>query len=165
MSVWLKLMKLTRYLDYIVPTSRYNTQQYQNSCQLFHDGGPYLCMPFNCYPKTGYCHFFFFTEYYYSLQLRFIYFCLFLVYKIHLVEVAIQKCLFKTESFKDFPNVLFYSVANVSELQNFRTVYSQEHLLMADSARSSIPWLFSNFASQDYTFQKSIFAVYHYRME
>ena len=55
--------------------------------------------------------FFLFTWYYDTLQLRFIYFWHFSVYKINLFEVAIQKCLFKTvsykEYFKGFPNVLF----------------------------------------------------------
>lgn len=67
-----------------------------------------LCMPITCFSKVNYLSTFF-TEYYVSLQLRFIQFLLF--YRIPLVELAIDERLVKMGSytgvFRDFPNTLF----------------------------------------------------------
>ena len=80
----------------------------------------------------------FFLTCYDSLQLRFIYYCLF-----SFTGFTQLKQLFRNVYLKRFPtrsylNIfpMFYSVANISELQSFRNFYSQEHLLMADSDKN-----------------------------
>ena len=81
---------------------------------------------------------FYFTEYYDTLQPRFIYLPFF-----GFTRFSQLKSLFGNVYSKRFPTrslsrifPMFYSVANVSELQFFGSVYSQEHLLMTVSDKN-----------------------------
>ena len=89
-------------------------------------------------PKMEYCQFFFLCRilwFYATKTLIFVFFWF--------SGFTQLKQLFRNVYLKPFLArsllkilLMFYSVANVSELQNFRSVYSQEHLLMADSDKN-----------------------------